>query len=497
MLLDLDQAVKTVQRLYDALQSRRPEIEQLDRYYRGEQPLAYASNEWKKFHAGRYRNFADNWCGVVANSPAERLRVGGFSVPQAEDPQDDVVTAAERALWGFWQANDLDEQSSQGFLSSIIAKRSFVLVWGDENDQPVITWEDPSQVVVDYVAENMRQRRFALKAWLDDSGMECATLYTPDEVWKFQRKAPTSTNAAGQTPSGLYVSGSASGSGSGWQQRQPPEDDTWPIPNPIGEVPVVEMKNRPLLGGRPLSDIAGSMAMQDAVNLLWAYAFTAADYASMPARVVMGQEPPKLPILDDNGQKIGEQPVKMEDLAQGRLLWLTGKDTTIGSFPAAQLDPFTTVIEVAVGHIASQTRTPPHYLAAGKGISNLSGDALKAAETGLVKKVEEQQLFFGPAVRDVFRLAALVAGDDGLADLAAHGVVKWRDAESRSEAQLVDALQKLMAIGFPFRWIAERYGLSDTEITRVIAMKQNETDTSLLGSAAAVLAGLPAGAGGA
>jgi hypothetical protein len=240
-----------------------------------------------------------------------------------------------------------------------------------------------------------------------------------------------------------------------------------------------------------MSDIAGTMAMQDAINLLWAYLFNAADFASMPSRVVMGQAPPMVPVLDDQGQKVGEVPVDEKKLIEGRMLWLTGQNSSIGSWPAANLNAFTDVVEVAVGHVAAQTRTPQHYLV-GK-MANLSGDALKAAETGLVKKCQEAQLHFTAPIREIFRLSALVQGDQAAADAAALGTVKWKDAESRSEAQLVDALQKMDAIGFPFEYLAERYGLADTEITRVLAMIEKEQTAAkadpVLGDIAAKLTG--------
>jgi phage gp29-like protein len=107
-------------------------------------------------------------------------------------------------------------------------------------------------------------------------------------------------------------------------------------------------------------------------------------------------------------------------------------------------------------------------------MANLSAEALLAAETGLVKKVEEAQTFFTPPIREVFRLTALVSGDRGAADAARLGRVQWQEAESRSEAQLVDALMKLSSLGFPFDWVAERYGLSAADMDRVRAMRAAE-----------------------
>lgn len=476
MPLTAKQALSRTQKLYDVIAARRADVQSAEDYYRGKQKLRFATDKWREYHADRYREFCDNWCQPVGNSPNERLRVDGFRLDDDPERSD-----AEKLLWRDWQANDMEAQSSQGFLESIIARRSYVLVWGDANDQPVATWERPDQVAVGYDVEHPGRRVAALKTWTDGD-TEYATLYTADEVWKWQRPYADVNGAVELPPgargyeffestSGLVV---PLGGSSGWKPREGVEQN--PMPNPLGVVPVVEFPNRPMLGREPLSDIAGTAAMQDAINLLWAYLFTAADFASMPARVVMGQEPPKIPILDENGQKVGEKAVDLKKLAQDRILWLTGENTSIGQWDAAKLDVFTNVIETAVTHIAAQTRTPPHYLVLGKGLVNVNAEGMKTAETGLVKKVGEMQLFLGPAAREVFRLFALVRNNTALADRCRFGVVQWKDAENHSEAQLVDALVKLQTVGFPFAWLAERYGLGQTELARVLAMRQSEAE---------------------
>ncbi len=485
----LDQALNQVQRLYDRLVDRRRFVEAAEAYYRGKQRLRFASDKFREFHAGRYRDFCDNWCAPVANSPTERLRIDGFRLD--EDP---TVSSVEKDLWRDWQANNMEVQSSQGFLHSIIGARSYVIVWGTDDDEPVATWERADQVIIGYDPERPGRRVSMLKAWVDDD-TEFATLYTPEDVWKLQRphqqqmpRADIPPGARGweffATTAGLAV---PMRDKSGWRPRD--GVDVNPMPNPLNEIPGVECPNRTLLGGDPLSDIHGTMAMQDAINLLWAYLFTAADFASMPARVVMGQEPPKIPILDEDGQKVGERAVDIKKLAEDRILWLTGANTKISQWDAAKLDVFTDVIETAVAHVAAQTRTPPHYLILGKGMVNVNADGMRAAETGLVKKVEDEHLFFGSAARDVFRLFALVRGKNSVAEQARYGVVQWKDAENRSEAQLVDSLQKLKAIGFPFQWLAERYGLSQTEILRLMEMREAEAAQSPLGVVAGRLGG--------
>lgn len=477
MTLTLAQAQRLTQTLAARIEARRKDVDRLEGYYRGKQPLKYASDQWRTFNGKRYADFSDNWCGVVANAPSERLEIMGYRLPGDDITGRRLMTADENELWTDWMRNDCDVQSSQGFLTSIVNKRSFTLVWGNSNDEPEVTWEDPSQMIVSYDPANPRRRKAALKLWTDEEAqLDCATLYTEDEVWKFQRRSGL-TLSNSMTPSGLHVVGNLAGVGlGGWEPRKPDEDAKWPLGNPFGVVPVVEHPNRPMLKGEPLSDIDGTAAMQDAINLLWAYLFAAADQASYPGRVIMGQEMPEMPILDNEGQVIGKKPIELEKLEHGRFLWLTNPNAKIGAWEPAKLEVFTNVIEIQVGHVGAQTRTPPHYLVTNKGLSNLNADALTAAEVGLGKKVEEEQLFFGPSVRETFALMANArhGKDSKAAAAAAAGHVRWKDPHIRSEAQRADALLKDKAIGFPFRWIAEQRGLSDPEIDRVMEMRAEE-----------------------
>jgi hypothetical protein len=307
-----------------------------------------------------------------------------------------------------------------------------------------------------------RARLGGAKVWCDDE-REYATLYLPDEVWKFQRsrvKTDLILPAA-------FLDGA-------WEPRQPVSDDTWPIANPLEKVPLVELPNRPRLIGEPHSDIAGTLAMQHAINLLWAQLFAVSDEATIKPRAIIGAERPVVPILNDAGDVIGEKPVDIQKLRQDRTLWIENPNAKIGEWSAASFKVFTDVVEIMVGHIAAQTRTPAHYLLIGGTIANVSGDAMKALETGLVKRTEEKTQHFGRAIRDVFELVALVGGDDGKAADIRGGKVLWKDVENRSDAQRADALSKKKEIGYPLEYLMEQDGMSPTEIARVMKMVAEE-----------------------
>jgi hypothetical protein len=199
----------------------------------------------------------------------------------------------------------------------------------------------------------------------------------------------------------------------------------------------------------------------------------------MPARVIMGQSPPKIPLLDASGNKIGEQVIDVEQLARGRMLWLTGQNASIGQWDAAKLDVFTDVVEHAVRHIAAQTRTPPHYLSNNSGLSNLSGDAITNAEAGLVSKVKQTISYLNRPVRESFRLIALQLGERDLAEACRVGTPDWADPANRSEAQTADAMQKKASIGYPFQYLLEEVGKSPSDISRIMGMKESETQMNM------------------
>lgn len=459
--MEVAEAEKLRDRIYARIANRRPAVEEDEKYYRGDQPLTFATEEWRKANAARYSGFSDNWCGTIVNAEAERINPIGVT---------GIDRQAAELLWNELRKNEFESQFSQGVITSLAATRSYVMVWADSDGKPIVTVEHPSHVDVEYDWENPRIRTAALKTWVDDS-KEFATLYTPTEVFKWERKRADAKDASATQ---VAQSKTLERSEKGWEIRQGVRDDTWPIRNPLGAVPVVELPNRPTLMGEPVSEIRGVKPMQDAINLLWAYLFLAADYASMPARVALGTAPPMIPILDKDGNKIGEKPVEMKDLAEKRLLYFTNPDAKIDSWEAAKLDVFTDTIEIGVGHIAAQTRTPPHYLVANKGLSNLSGDALTAAEIGLVQKSDEFISFTNPSLRELLRLIALVLDNQGLAEEARLASIVWKNREIRSESQMADALVKKRQMGYPLEFLMELDGLDPATISRVLAMAEQE-----------------------
>lgn len=422
-------------------------------YYRGIHRLHYASPEFAKYHLGRYDGFTDNWCAPVIDATAERL--GSLGIRLGEDTRE-----SDAEFQRVMETNDGNRGLSEAFTVALAASRSYGLVWGDPDDEstPRVTFEHPEFCTIAYDPDT-RQDTASAKAW-NDGENGYLTLYTADQVWKWQWAVPKDNDPKHQVQ---------------WEPRQGSKDDTWPLPNPLGVQPMVEFRNSALLDDRPISDLAGVAAMQDAINLIWAYLFNALDFASLPQRVAMGAERPQIPILDAiTGEVIGTKPVDLKTLVNERILWLTGTDTKIDSWPAASLDVFDTVIGTCVDHVAAQTRTPPHYLI-GK-MANMAAEALTVAETGLVAKVVQRQVNFTKPQREIYRRIALAQGQDSRADAARTGTIVWADPQYRALSQKIDAFAKFRAAGLPLEYLLEWYGNGPAEVERILAMAKKEND---------------------
>ena len=454
------EAAAILNRLVEELGRRWSEIDELDRAYAGDFRLQFASEDFRDFFADRYRRFSDNWCGVVADAPHERLEITGVRLPGQNDGDEE--------LFDWWRRTNSDAGSDLAFLDAIIAKRAFALVWGDSEGRPIVTWEHPSQAIVGYDPAT-RERVAGAKFWSDES-TDFATLYLPSEVWKFQRP----TMRTGVDPQFHEVSGPILDGG--WDLRE-----EGVIPNPLGMVPLVEFQNKPRLARDPHSDIAGTLAMQHAINLFWGELFAVADEATLGARGIIGAERPVMPILDADGNVVGEKPIDLKKWRRDHFGWIEDPNAKPFEWKPAALEPFTNVIDIMVGHIAAQTRTPAHYLLIGGTLANISADAMKALETGLVKRTQEKTQHFGRAARDVFELIALVLDNPGKAADVRGGLTLWKDVENRSDAQLADAALKDAQIGLPLQYILERrYNLSPSEIKRVMDMRSAELTDPLL-----------------
>lgn len=431
-------------RLLARLDARRTDLETFEAYYDGHQPLAFASQKFRDAFGSRFREFSSNFMSLVVDAPAERVEVQGFRFRDAEGDAD---------IWRrIWQENDLDAGSQLAHTEALMKGVAYAIVEPSPDGTPVVTVEDPLDCVVETAAKDRTQRVAALKRWVDDEGHLVAYLHLPDAVFKYRSVARVTTVTTELPAGDLPLEPSSVR----WTRLEVP-DEPWPLPNPLGVVPVVPLPNRPRLSGRSWSvtgvpvhldgrsEIAGVMSNQDAINKYRADALVASEFAAFRQRWAIGID---IPVDPETGRPI--EPFKP---AVDRLWTFPRPDPEdpnqafpqVGEFAATDLLPYKLMIETEVGHISSISRIPYHFFLGQPQAIPPSGESLKSSEAGLVRKVGRIALHLGEGWEEVMRLCLLAMGDARGRIRSAETI--WRDPETQNEAVRTDAVLKQFQAG--------------------------------------------------
>lgn len=402
------------------------------RYYDSQiNSLAFAQEKFSQIFGDMFTGWQDNFTQLIVDSISERLSVKGFRF--GEDH------AADKDAAKIWQRNFLDAESNAAHIDALVRGEAYLTVWHEgDHMKPIIVPESSENVVVQYYPGSRRKVQVAFKKYYDDWGGVHATLWTEKNIFTSE-----------------------------WNGRS-----GWAAPvsekNFLGEVPVVPLQNRTRLSSAPKSELTNIIPLQDAINKIAADAIVASEFAAFPQRILSGIES-----LDENSSDEEQAAERKRELKVyiDRIIELDSVDVKWGQFEAADLSNYVTLIDMLVQHLASQSRVPFHYFLLNGGQAP-SGEAITAAEAGLVAKARERMLHFGESWEQAMRLAFKVM-DDPRAEVWDAETI-WGDPEHRSQGALADALLKLKGIGVPDKALQEEYGYSPSEIERFDQMIEDQ-----------------------
>lgn len=417
---------------------------ELDRYYAGKQPLAFLSPEAKVALGNRFGRIASNIPRLSVTSLAERLRIVGFS---------------DAALWGDWIRNDLDQLSSAAHREALLLGDSYIIVWADRFGRPQVTVESAKQVAV-LTDPGSRHVVAAVKRWEDIPKRKTyAVMYEPDQITRLQ------ADQAGAAAANGFKTVEV-------------------IANPLGVVPVVNLRNRDILYAdfehpgswefdRGRSEIDDLIPLVDGLNKTLADMLVASEYAARPRRWATGIELEERPVLDEDGNPIvvdGEPLTEaVNPIPEGNRAMISESDAAkFGQLPGADLTGYENAVNVLLAQIMAVSALPAHYV----GIMHdnpASADAIRSAEASLTARAEARQQMFGRSWEQVAKL--MIAVRDGRDPALIDDIrVQWADAATRSTAQEADAVVKLYAAGLlPARYALSKLGYSDDEIGKIAA----------------------------
>lgn len=411
-------------------------------YYDGDEDVQGMLNtEERRAFKAFLEESESNWCELVVRAVAERMKVTGFRFADG---------GGDRA-WAIWQASHMDADARLVQRDALVTSSSCVLVQPDA-DNPTgvaITAESPFESCVLYVPGSRRRRAAGFKRFASSPGKTTDVLVLPDVI-------------------------------ATWH---PDEDDPELAPNPAGEVGMIEIVPQPVTSGWPRSELKAAIPIQDRINTTLFARGVAADYGAFRQIHVAGLRMARQTITSEDGTETVKA-VRPFNVGPDRLLVSEDPATKFGSFPEATLRGYIDAIEQDVRTLAAITSTPAHYLL-GEMI-NLSADAIKAAEAGLTAKIGDRALFIGEAWEEVMRTALRMTGDPAAADVAAE--VVWADFQTRSDAQLADALSKLGSapINIPQVVLWERYGATQQEVERWKTLRAAELADAAASAAGAI-----------
>lgn len=432
-------------RLIKRMQIRNIRLERLRSYYRGtNKTWQFASDAHRETFGEAFRDLRANFAKTVVEAVEQRMAVQGFTIWDDDERSE--------TAWEFWQQNALDARSVQAHIDALSTGLCPVIVnpLGRQVAPgiPLITVEDPLQVIVEYDLADRRVRMAALKLWTEDDGRRVAVLYLPDRVewWRTTQKYEE-----GRTPT--------------WESLPDEGGPNRLRVGGVGVVPVVELQNIPEGDAGPVAEHESIESQLDIYATELYNMVTASYHLSFPQRTAAGvdfggedQE------RDEEGRPTIPGPGAMRS-GPNRIVWTPNPEAKFDQWEAATLESFVTVLREMRHDMAITTSTPPRLLVPPPTSVGDSGESIVQADLPLSAKVSRRETSFGNAWETVKRLAFLARGDlVGATRMDME--TEWRNPDQRPLSELADALVKLKAMGIPQEELWRRAGATPQQIRR-------------------------------
>lgn len=383
-----------------------PYLHQVAAYVEGHADPVYIPRDAREEFRWIARQSRVNVLPLVVDTIAQSLYVDGYRSPE---------TGESVASWDQWQANRMDARQTGVHRAALTYGSAFVAVLPGDSGPAWAPYSPRTMTAVYRDAVNDEWPQYALTTNRVGDAVE-VTLLAAMEQHTF--------TCASVDARPVWESSKVHG---------------------VPWCPVVRFVNCYDLDGGTTGEVAPLIPLQDQINLTTFGLLMAQQFGAFKQKWVTGYDVPK----DDQGRPI--EPFKA---AVNRLFVGEGEGTRFGEFDSTDLNGYLASRESTLRNLATIAQVPPNHLIGQ--MSNLSAEALAAAEVQQTRKVAERKALFGESWEQTLRLSAYVGGNrDGFTDTNAQ--VVWRDTEARSLAATVDALGKLtQMLGVPPEVLWER-----------------------------------------
>lgn len=315
---------------------------------------------------------------LYLDSLVARINNDGFRVAAQGQEFDEV-------LMDWWESNDLEQEQLVLYLETLIHGRAFVTVsapmeqdirLGHPEDVPIIRIESPRHMWVD-IDPRTKQVNWAVRFYKDP------VWYGEDEDQTYTVYEPNTTTVVRENSRGGYVV-------------------VEKIQHDMGVVPVVPSLNRERANDRyGRSEIMPELrSIQDDATQIMLNLKTAADLMAVPQRLLFGVE-------KDAIAKFQGDPAAQYKAYMAGILAFEDENANATQFSAAQLSNYIESLQELFRVAAAYTGLPPQYLSFTSD-NPASAEAIRSAESRLVKTCELKGKMFGKVLVQVMRLGMLV-----------------------------------------------------------------------------------------
>lgn len=383
-------------------------------------------------------DFTVNFCPLVVNGLAARLRVRGF---------DAGDQGGERGIfWDWWKRNRMDATQQDVHIAEIRDGDTYVIVsWDNERQIPRFDHNlafDGNEGVQVHYDDETNEIVYAVKKWVvrrpPDAGfVRRMNVYEPDRIRRFISDDRVSDGAWR-----LYSDDGQEGEVAWTDERG----------NPLG-VPVVHFAHDRAGYRWGTSALARVVPLQNALNKEFVSLLAAADTTGFRIFWMLGGE-----AVDENGDPIRVSPGSFISMMN------PPGEGAVGFFPGEDLRPLNEVIDAIKQTIAQITYTPLHmFQVSGQ---NASEGAQKQQEVGMIARAREAATQTGNGWEDVMALGRRLYNAFGPGKLDETQLIEtlWYDFEMRNtedrQLQRAQIVKTLVEAGVDVETAALEAGFS-------------------------------------
>jgi hypothetical protein len=354
-------------RLFAGLQDRRRRnrLKDLHLRYHGRPPLPETADAAREIFYQFQKKSRTNFSELIVSAVSERMTVAGFRAG------DDALTESGDSDAGeLWERAGLNVTSSDCHDLMLNLGEAFVVVGevDPDTDAPVVTVEDPRQMIAATDPVNPRRLIASLKV-LHDPVVEQdqAYLYLPGRYFGPGQPAQIRVATREAKVSGLDSLPFNAGAWT-WNNEMSGE-----LAHP--RMPVIRFLNKDAVG-----EYEKHTELLDRINHQTLQRMVIATMQAFRQRAVMG-----LPVEDDDGNEIDYAGVFTMDPAA---LWQLPETAKMWESGQVDLTPILAAVKDDVTQLAAVTRTPMHMLLPA-GV-NQSAEGANLAREGLVFKARDR-----------------------------------------------------------------------------------------------------------